>query len=71
MISNKLQDANFVLDCSVAMAWCFEDEITEYSEAIFDSLAESKAVVPSLWLLEVANVLLLAQRKKELAKSNQ
>ncbi len=61
--------ADFVLDCSVTMAWCFEDEVTDYSENILDCLQGSKAaVVPSLWTLEVANVLLQAQRKKRIIK---
>ncbi len=63
-----LTEATFVLDCSVTMAWCFEDEVTNYSEKIFDSLSQTKAIVPSLWLLEVANVLLIAQRKKRISK---
>lgn len=61
-------NADFVLDCSVAMAWCFEDEVAEYSEKVFDSLAKLRAIVPPLWLLEVSNVLLLAQRKKRISK---
>lgn len=59
---------DFVLDCSVTMAWCFEDEITEYSEDVFNSLKELKAIAPPLWSLEVANVLLFAQRKKRITK---
>lgn len=26
----------FVLDCSVTMAWLFEDEKTEFTESVFD-----------------------------------
>lgn len=48
------------------MAWCFEDEITQYSEFVFDSLQTSSALVPTIWPLEVANVLLIAERKKRL-----
>lgn len=69
MIINKsLENADFVLDCSVTMAWCFEDEVTEYTDNVFDSLMKNKAIVPSLWSLEVANVLLCAQRKKRINK---
>lgn len=61
--------ADFVLDCSVTMSWCFEDEVTDYSENILDGLQGSiAAVVPSLWTLEVANILLMAQRKKRINK---
>ena len=53
----------FVLDCSVAMTWCFEDEASPETDAILDSLKEEQeAIVPSLWHLEVANVLLNAER---------
>lgn len=55
-----------VLDCSVTMAWCFEDECDEYADAVLDALADSRALVPGLWALEVANVLLAAERRKRL-----
>lgn len=56
----------FVLDCSMTMAWCFEDEATPYSESALEALAEGEAVVPPLWSLEVANVLVVGERKKRL-----
>ncbi|MDB6080864.1 MAG: PilT protein domain protein [Chlamydiia bacterium] len=55
----------FVLDCSVTMAWLFEDERTEFSERVLDKLQKEKAIVPSLWLLEVMNVLLVAEKRKQ------
>jgi predicted nucleic acid-binding protein len=58
--------SRFVLDCSVTMSWCFEDEVNEYSESILSSLQFSQALVPSLWALEVANVLLVAERRKRI-----
>jgi predicted nucleic acid-binding protein len=56
----------FGLDCSMTMAWWFEDEATPYSESVLDLLARAEAVVPSLWSLEVANVLLIAERKQRI-----
>jgi len=54
----------FVLDCSATMAWFFEDEATNYTQAVLDSLAAGEsAVVPSLWLLEVTNILLVGERR--------
>jgi rRNA-processing protein FCF1 len=47
----------FVLDCSVAMGWCFEDEADTYARNVLESLAYSAAIVPALWPLEVATVL--------------
>ena len=52
-----------VIDCSVTMAWCFEDECDEYADAALDALAETGGVVPSVWALEVANVLVVAERR--------
>jgi len=51
----------FVLDTSVAVSWFFEDEAGEYNAAVLESLTGWEAVVPSLWQLEVANVLLVAE----------
>lgn len=59
----------FVLDTSVAMAWCFEDEATPDTEAVLDRLADDPAVVPALWELEVANVLLVAERRGRLTEA--
>jgi predicted nucleic acid-binding protein len=65
-----------VVDGSVAVAWCFPDEKGDYPQAVLDSLATAGAVVPSLWSLEVANALLMGERRKrstpdETAKSVQ
>lgn len=54
----------FVLDCSVTMAWIFPDEATEDTDRLRDSLAEDKVFVPSLWPVEVGNVLLVATRRR-------
>jgi predicted nucleic acid-binding protein len=56
----------FVLDCSLTMAWCFDDEGTSYTHAVRDSLAVAQAVVPSLWCLEVANATIMGERRKRL-----
>jgi len=53
----------FILDCSMTMAWFFEDESNLRSQAVFFSLDEQKILVPSLWPLEVANVLICAERR--------
>ena len=56
----------FVLDCSVTMAWCFDDEATPLTNAVRDSLAIAGAAVPSIWLLEVANATIVGERRKRL-----
>ncbi len=62
--------SRFVLDCSVAMAWCFEEESDGYTDAVLDGLVEGTAVVPSHWPLEVANVLLIAERRGRLKEAD-
>jgi predicted nucleic acid-binding protein len=54
----------FVLDCSLTVAWFFEDETNRYAQAVEDSLPTAAAVVPTLWPLEVANALLMGERRK-------
>ncbi len=53
-----------VIDCSITMAWYFKDEATPYTNAVRASLATERAAVPALWPLEVANVLLMGERRK-------
>jgi len=57
----------FVLDASLALAWHFEDEISEYADRVLDRLGEDPAVVPSLWALEIANALVVAERRGRLS----
>ena len=59
----------FVLDASVTMAWCFLDQATRYTESAFDQLWQSQALVPTVWPLEVANVLLVAERGASLRRT--
>ena len=59
----------FVIDTSVAMAWCFQDEATQATEAVLDLLRTDQAVVPAIWPLEVANVLLVAERRGRLSEA--
>ena len=61
---------SFVIDNSVVMSWCFKDEINQYADAVLDRLSESTAFVPSIWVLEVVNVLLVAERNKRLREAD-
>jgi predicted nucleic acid-binding protein len=60
----------FVVDSSVVMSWCFKDETNNYADTVLDRLTKSAAVVPSIWPLEVVNVLLAAERQKRLSESD-
>jgi len=61
--------ADFVLDTSVAMAWCFKDETSQYADTILDRFEDAVGFVPSIWPLEVCNVLLVAERKKRISEA--
>ncbi|MBI4968799.1 MAG: type II toxin-antitoxin system VapC family toxin [Rhodospirillales bacterium] len=57
---------NFVLDASLALAWCFEEEDGRKAEHLLVRLTEgsAKALVPSLWPLEIANALRMAEKRR-------
>jgi predicted nucleic acid-binding protein len=52
----------FVVDSSIALTWCFEDEAIPSADALLVRLTNDGAYAPSLWPLEVLNVLVMAQR---------
>lgn len=54
---------SFVLDCSVAVTWCFADEASPATDALLGRIEEQGALVPQLWHLEVGNVLIQAERR--------
>ena len=60
----------FVVDNSIVMSWCFKDEANKYTDVVLDSLAESYAVVPSVWPLEVVNALLVSERRRRLSEAD-
>jgi predicted nucleic acid-binding protein len=55
--------AAFVVDCSVAMAWLFNDEATPKTAALLNRLATETALVPAWWFIEITNVLAIAERR--------
>ena len=63
-------EERFVLDNSIVMSWCFQDEASKYADAVLDALEASEAIVPSIWPLEVANVLLVAEQKRRLSRAD-
>lgn len=53
-----------ILDTSLTLAWYFADEANPYADAVAQALAAAEAIVPSLWPLEIANALVMGERRK-------
>lgn len=64
MAKKAVKRREFVLDGSVTVAWHFDDETDAYADSVEAALASTTPVVPSLWRLEVANALLVGERRK-------
>lgn len=56
------------MDCSVTAGWVIGSQSDNYTMGVLDRLQESKALVPSIWLYEVANMLLSAEIKKSITR---
>lgn len=56
----------FVLDASVALGWCLDEEQTTSSRPVLDRLEREAAVVPAVWPLEVSNALAMAERQRRI-----
>lgn len=54
---------SIVLDSSATMAGIYADEISPAIQRVFELIAEEGAWVPSLWPLEVANILEMGVRR--------
>ena len=60
----------FVLDASVAVAWVKGARVDPYAARVQSHVASGwRAIVPSLWQLEVANGLLMNERRKTLTSA--
>ena len=58
-----------VIDASIALAWCFEDEATAATDALVLRVRGEGAVVPAHWPLEVLNALLAAERRGRIKRA--
>lgn len=58
----------FVLDCSVAISWCLVDENNDYANSILAMMVDYEAFVPGIWSLEIANTLVVAERRNRMTK---
>ncbi len=59
----------FVLDCSVAMSWCLVDEDNDYANAVLALMPGAVAFVPEIFTLEIANTLLVAERRNRMTST--
>lgn len=55
-----------VLDSSVTLAWLYSDELTDPVRQVLERVTATRAWVPTLWRLEVANSLHMAVRRKRI-----
>jgi predicted nucleic acid-binding protein len=65
-VSRRWSPVSLVLDSSVTLAWLFSDELTDPVRLVFERVTSSRAWVPSLWRLEVANSLHMAVRRRRI-----
>jgi predicted nucleic acid-binding protein len=61
---HKPGKAEFVLDASLALAWFFKDEADPYADRVAARLPFARAAVPAIWRLEVANAVLMGERRQ-------
>jgi len=61
---------DFVIDSSAAMAWALPDEHSSQAGKILSRITEESSLwVPALWWYEVANVVVMARRRKRLSEA--
>lgn len=60
----------FVVDSSVTLSWCFDDEASAESDALLYRLGEGGAIVPVIWEYEITNVLAVAERRGRITEAD-
>lgn len=61
---------NWVIDSSMALAWALPDEMSEQAEQFLGRTISGNVFwVPALWWYEIANALMMAQRRKRLSEA--
>ncbi len=56
-----------VIDASITIAWIIPDEQHEHAIRVRDRVLAEGAIVPSVWTLEVANILIMAERRNRMS----
>jgi predicted nucleic acid-binding protein len=60
----------FVLDASIAAAWCLRDERDSRAERVLDAAGLETATVPTLFWFEVRNMLVTNERRGRLLEED-
>ena len=55
-----------VIDASVALAWCFPDEASDYADSVLLAVENQTVIVPAIWAVEITNALLVGERCKRI-----
>lgn len=62
---------SYVVDSSIGVSWVHPDQVTPESQRLLEELEVGGAVVvPLLWFAEVANSLLVLQRRKKITAAD-
>jgi predicted nucleic acid-binding protein len=59
-----------VVDASIALNWHFPDEDSPLADRVLARLQGDSAIVPAIWPLEVANGLLVAERRGRISSAD-
>lgn len=63
--------AKLVIDASLAAAWCFPEEHTEYTNGVLQMLGGSvDPIAPTLWAYEVRNALLMGLKRGRITQED-
>ncbi len=61
---------DWVVDSSIALAWALPDETSKEADRFLSRISMKNTLwVPALWWYEMANALLMAQRRKRLGEA--
>ena len=60
----------FVIDASVVVAWCLEDESSEAADAAVNRVMAEGGIAPAHWPIEIASALRSAERRGRLDEAS-
>lgn len=58
-----------VVDASATLAWCFENDATAASDALWLLANSEGLLVPAHWRIEIASVLLIGERRRRINRA--